>query len=297
MQINRMFEMVYLLLNRERITARELAERFEVSTRTIYRDVELLSSAGIPIYMTKGKNGGVSLLPHFVLNKTVLTDMDKLEILSALQAVDAVSLEKSGKAAQRLSTFFGKSNPEWIEIDFSGWSNSDEEAEVFNRLKAAIINKQRASFLYHSSDGMTKRLIEPLRLCFKGQSWYAYGYCTSREDYRFFKLRRIKELKISDEYFDRAYTSKIFDEGKTFKDDFVEIVLKVSHEMAYRVYDEFSEYEKLSDGAFRAKLIMPRGEWIYHYIATFGEHCEVLEPEDVRLDIKEKLKKTLSLYL
>lgn len=297
MQINRLFEMIYLLLNKDSITAGELAQHFEVSARTIYRDVELLSSAGIPIYMTKGKGGGISLLSDFVLNKAVLTDSEKSDILSALHAVDAVSLEQANSAVQKLSSLFGNTNADWIEVDFSGWANADEEAELFSTLKAAIIGKKRVEFQYHGSDGSMRRTVEPLKLCFKGQSWYLYAYCTVRLDYRFFKLRRMKELELLGEHFERPIPAKIFGGETAFQDDFVTITLKLSKEMAYRVYDEFSQYEVLSDGSFLAKLTMPKGDWVYHYLATFGQHCEVLEPKDIRLQVRDKLQKTLAQYV
>lgn len=297
MQINRLFEMVYLLLDKESITAGALAGHFEVSTRTIYRDVELLSSAGIPIYMTKGKGGGVSLLPDFVLNKAVLTDSEKIDILSALHAVDSVSLEQTNTAVKKLSSLFGKESSDWVEVDFSGWANAQEESTTFSALKSAILNKYAVQFLYHSGESSGQRVVEPMKLCFKGQSWYLYAYCRVRSDYRFFKLRRIKELTVSSEQFLRQTPGKIFDGSKVFQDDFVTITLKFSKEMAYRVYDEFSEYELLPDGGFLTQLTIPRGEWVYHYLATFGEHCEVLQPADIRLQIKEKLQKTLGQYL
>lgn len=297
MQINRLFEMVYLLLNKESITAGELAMHFEVSPRTIYRDVELLSSAGIPIYMTKGKGGGISLLPDFVLNKAVLTDSEKSDILSALHAVEAVSLEQANTAVQKLSSLFGNTNSDWIEVDFSGWANADEEAKLFGMLKAAIIEKKRVAFHYHSSERSMQRTAEPLKLCFKGQSWYLYAFCMVRKDYRFFKLRRIKKLELLSEHFERTAPAKIFGDGKVFQDDFVTITLKLSEKMAYRVYDEFSQYETLPSGDFIVQFTMPRGDWVYQYLATFGEHCEILNPEDIRQQIKGKLQKTLAQYL
>ena len=297
MQINRLFEMVYLLLNKKSMTAGELARHFEVSPRTIYRDVELLSSAGIPMYMTKGKGGGISLLPDFVLNKAVLTDGEKSDILAALHAVEAVNLEQTNTAVQKLSSLFGNTNVDWVEVDFSGWANADEEARLFNLLKTAILAKKKVAFQYHSSEGSTQRTVEPIKLCFKGQSWYLYAFCTVRQDYRFFKLRRMKELQPLDEHFVRTAPAKIFEGGKIFQDDFVTIQLKLSKKMAYRVYDEFSQYKTLPSGDFIAKLTMPRGDWVYQYLATFGEHCEILEPEDIRLQIKEKLQKTLAQYL
>lgn len=297
MQINRLFEMVYLLLNKKSMTAGELATHFEVSPRTIYRDVELLSSAGIPIYMTKGKGGGISLLPDFVLNKTVLTDGEKSDILAALHAVDAVNLEQTNTAVQKLSSLFGNTSADWVEVDFSGWANADEEAQLFSLLKSAILGKKKVAFQYHSSEGSTQRTAEPMKLCFKGQSWYLYAFCTVRQDYRFFKLRRMKELKLLDERFERTASAKIFEGTKIFQDDFVTITLKLSKKMAYRIYDEFSQYKTLPSGDFIATLTMPRGDWVYQYLATFGEDCEIIEPEDIRLQIKDKLQKTLAQYL
>lgn len=289
--------MVYLLLNKEFTTAGELAQHFEVSPRTIYRDVELLSSAGIPIYMTKGKGGGIALLPDFVLNKAVLTDTEKSDILSALHAVEAVSLEPADTVVQKLSSLFGNTNSDWVEVNFSQWSNAAEETNLFSALKSAIIGRQRVAFHYHGSESSLRRTVEPMKLCFKGQSWYLYAYCTLRKDYRFFKLRRIKELELLDERFERTAPAKIFGDETVFQDDFVTITLKLSKEMAYRVYDEFSQYEVLADGSFCAKLSMPRGDWVYHYLATFGEYCEILEPEDIRREVREKLEKTLAQYL
>ncbi|MEG0864757.1 MAG: YafY family protein [Clostridia bacterium] len=296
MQINRLFEMVYILLDKKKVTAGELARRFEVSPRTIYRDAELLSSAGIPVYMTKGKGGGISLLPDFVLNKAVLTDRERSDILSALHAVEAVSLEQANTAVQKLSSLFGGQSVDWLEVDFSDWSNGNEESKLFSALKAAILVKQRVAFFYHGSEGGRRRTVEPLKLCFKGQSWYLYAYCMLRKDFRFFKLRRIKEWLLLEEHFERRAPAKIFGEGKAFQADFVTVTLKISNEMAYRVYDEFSEYEKLTDGDFRVTFSMPQSDWLYQYLATFGEHCEVLAPEDVRRELRDKLQKALEQY-
>ena len=297
MQINRLFEMVYLLLNKESITAKELAMHFEVSTRTIYRDVELLSSAGIPIYMTKGKGGGISLLPDFVLNKAVLTDGEKSDILSALNAMEAVSLEQANTAVKKLSSLFGNTNTDWIEVDFSGWANAGEEARLFAALKAAIIGKQRVSFHYHSSQHSIGRRVEPMKLCFKGQAWYLYAYCTLREDYRFFKLRRIKELIILNDHFERSAPAKVLSGHPAIYDELVTVTLRLSKKLAYRVYDEFSQYEILPGGDFMVQFTMPGEDWLYHYLATFGEDCEVLAPGYIRLQVRDKLQKTLAPYL
>ncbi len=298
MQITRLFEIVYILLDKKTATAKELSERFEVSSRTIYRDVETLSAAGIPVYMSKGKGGGISLLPDFVLNKTVLTDGEKQNILSSLQAVNAVNLSGTDTALHKLSTLFGGANADWIEVDFSSWANSKEETERFNGIKAAILNRRVLSFRYSGADGRrTLREVEPLKLCFKSSAWYLYGYCRFRGDFRFFKLSRIRELCTADESFQRETPKQVFSGETGFQDSFVQLKLRLSPQAAYRVYDEFDTCQRQEDGSFIAEITYPRGEWIHYYVATFGSHCEVLEPQDVREAVAAELKKTLNRYL
>lgn len=298
MQINRLFEIVYILLDKKTVTARELAEKFEVSSRTIYRDIETLSSAGIPVYMCKGKGGGISLLQNFVLNKALITDEEKEDILSSLKAVSAVNIIKTDTALNKLSSLFGKSNTDWIEIDFSSWGQPNNEMEVFNSIKSAILERRVIYFSYSSTKGQcTVREAEPLKLCFKSGAWYLYGYCRSRFDYRFFKLRRIKNLIVYDETFERECKEQIFSGGNEFKEEYVKLKLKLSEKAAYRVYDEFDIYEQQEDGSFIVETEYPRGKWIFYYIATFGSDCEVLEPLDIRNGIMDELKNTLKNYI
>ena len=296
MKINRLFEIVYILLDKKTITANELATHFEVSTRTIYRDIEILSSGGIPIYMTKGKGRGVSLLPDFVLNKTVLTQGEQSDILSALNAVRVLSCNETDTAIHKLSSLFGGVGADWVEIDFSSWGNGKREIETFEILKPAIIHKKTVSFTYAGGNGVTTdRAVEPLKLCFKGQAWYLYAYCKGKKDFRFFRLSRIRNLTTTEESFTQLAPVKIFG-GEQFSDDFITITLKIAKKLAFRVYDEFEDYTQLPAGDFLANMIIPRGDWIFYYVATFGENCEVLEPLDIRLQVKEKLQKIIGLY-
>ncbi len=297
MQINRLFEIIYVLLDKKKVTAKEFAERFEVSIRTVYRDIEMLSSVGIPVYMSKGKGGGISLLSDFVLNKTILTMEEKSNILSSLKAVSSVDLSETDNALKKLSNLFGETNTDWIEVDFTSWYNSNEEKELFSSLKAAILLNNTISFSYASGKGeQTKRQVDPLKLCFKGQSWYLYGYCKTRCDNRFFKLRRIKSLSVMDVTFHRPPVVQVIREKEVFKEDFITLKLKLSEKLAYRVYDEFNTITELEDGSFIVEVIYPKGDWIYNYITSFGEDCEVLSPEEVRLDVKTKLEKILKNY-
>ena len=299
MQINRLFEIVYILLEKEKVTAKELAERFEVSTRTVYRDIEALSGAGIPVYMSKGKGGGVSLLPGFTLNKAVITEGEKAEILSALKAVDAVKPEGETAAMRKLGSLFGESRYDWIEVDFGTWSHKKSEEVLFHSIKKAIIEKKVIRFSYANSKGRTsEREVEPLKLCFKGEAWYLYAWCKKHEEERFFKLKRIRKLKLTEETFQRSCREAVLKkEPENYWTDSVQLKLKIAKEAAFRVYEEFEDYEELEDGSFLVEISFPGGEWLFYYLLGFGRAVEVLEPAEVRERLKGELEKMLEKYL
>lgn len=298
MQINRLFEIIYVLINKETVTAKELAERFEVSQRTIYRDIDALSSAGIPVYMSKGRGGGISILDNFILNKTVLTEQEKADVLSAMRAVDAINFSSTDSALKKLSSLFGENNSDWIEVDFSKWYNSEKYSEVFDNIKLAILSKRVIGFTYSSGKGeRTSREVEPLKLCFKGMAQYLYAYCTLRQDFRFFKISRMKDIVITDRHFDTVVTEPIFNKDNMFEEEYITLKLKISPNMAFRVYDEFDNYTVEPDGSFIIQTRFPLGDWLFPYIVSYGNACEVLEPLDVRETIKQELQKTINNYL
>lgn len=298
MQINRLFEIVYILLEKEKVTARELAERFEVSARTIYRDIETLSGAGIPIYMSKGKGGGVSLLPGFTLNKAVITEGEKAEILSALKALDAVKPEEKTTALRKMGSLLGESGYDWIEVDFGIWSDRKREETLFNDIKRAVIEKRVIRFSYANAKGqMSEREAEPLRLCFKGEAWYLYAWCRKHEEERFFKLKRIRRLELTEEIFQRTCGEAVLKkEHNNYETDKVQLKLKIAKEAAFRVYDEFEDYEELEDGSFLTEITFPRGEWLFYYLLSFGQALEVLKPVEVREQLRTELAKILDKY-
>lgn len=298
MQINRLFEIVYILLEKRKVTAQELAKHFEVSPRTIYRDIEILSGAGIPVYMSKGKGGGVSLLSEFVLNKAVITEREREEILSALKAVDAVRLGEEDSALQKLGSLFGESQSDWIEVDFGFWADGKREERLFQDIKEAIIGKKVIRFSYASVKGQeTEREVEPLKLCFKGEAWYLYGYCRKREDCRFFKLKRIRKLQLTEETFMRSCGVQVLKrQQENYRQETIKLKLKIAREAAYRVYDEFENYEQMEDGSFLVEIRFPKGAWMFYYLISFGRHLEVLEPEEVRKQLKDELNKILDIY-
>ena len=151
MHTGRLFEIVYLLQSRPRMTARELAKRFEVSVRTIYRDIDALSAAGVPVYAARGGGGGVGLLPGYVLDRSLLTDGEQDEILYALRAMAAAGM--GGAALEKLAGLFQKSGDGWLEVDFSPWGSGPAEKRVFATLKTAILSRREIAFDYYSARG------------------------------------------------------------------------------------------------------------------------------------------------
>lgn len=299
MQVNsRLFEIVYILLQKKKVTAKELADRFEVSTRTIYRDIEVLSSANIPIYASKGKDGGIGLLDEYVLNKAILSEEDQNQILFALQSITNIAGQKEEEILNKLSTLFNRKVEDWIKIDFVNWGKDRKNEERFCMIKTAILNKKSIEFVYYNSNGEeSKRIVEPLRIWFKDKSWYLISYCTKKEDYRIFKISRMKEVKILDKTFERELPEVEKEEKYNLKSVLLE--LEIGKEMAYRVYDEFEseEISKKENGNFIVKVEYPEGEWIYGFILSFGEHIKVLSPDKVKRIVKAKLEKTLKNYL
>ena len=296
MQVNnRLFEIVYILLQKKKTTAKELADRFEVSTRTIYRDIETLSTANIPIYASKGKDGGIGLLDEYVLNKTILSEEEQNQILFALQGMKKVKGQDEKDILEKLSILFNKKINDWIKIDFSNWGNVQEER--FDIIKSAILNKQLIGFTYYNSNGEeSKRIVEPLQIWFKDKSWYLVSYCKLKQDYRIFKIARIKEVKMLQEHFERELPKE---ENEQYNFKIIELELEINKAMTYRVYDEFESKEitKKQDGNFIIKVKYPENEWIYGYILSFGEYAKVLNPNYAKNIIKDKLEKTLKNYL
>ena len=299
MQVNnRLFEIVYILIQKKKVTAKELANRFEVSTRTIYRDIETLSRANIPIYATKGKEGGIEILDEYVLNKMLLTEEEQNQILFALQGIKKVAGQDEKDILEKLSRLFNKKVDDWIRIDFSNWGKDNEKEKRFNMIKTAILNKNRIKFEYYNTNGeKSERIVEPLQIWFKDKSWYLIVYCKTKQDYRIFKIARIKEIEILEEHFERELQKESKKEKHNFKT--ITLELEISEKMAYRVYDEFedSEINKKADGSFIVNVEFPENEWVYGYILSFGEYVKVLSPERVKRTIKNKIEKILKNYL
>lgn len=297
MQINRLFEIVYLLLERKSITANELAEHFEVSTRTIYRDIDVLSGANIPIYATQGKGGGIGLLDSFVLDKSILSEEEQNEILFALQSLQKLTTEEEEKTLQKMSALFHKTSKSWIEVDFSSWGKENTHKRKFEKIKQAILSKRVIVFTYFNSAGEeTKRRVEPLQIWFKDKAWYVKAYCELKRDYRVFKMARMRDVVILDELFERELPEGMENEEVHIK--MIDLKLEIAKEKAYRVYDEFERENitELENGNFLVEVEFPENDWVYEYLLSFGECVKIVAPEYARKRLKKKMMKMIRNY-
>jgi len=301
MRVNRLLEITTLLLKRNVIPAREFAERFNVSTRTIYRDVEELSSAGIPVYMIKGKGGGISLLDTYTFNKTLLSEHESDSLLLALKTLQATQYPEIDNFLLKLEALFNNSaSSAWVHIEFSPWGSIPNEENKFIEIKHAILNQKVIRFDYvDAREEKSQRQIEPMQMIFKSQSWYLRGYCTDRQDFRTFRLSRIKNLKVTDTGFKRRDTqiNQQQDEQPLPK-PLTRIKMKFSNEVTHRVYDDFDDelIIKNPDGSCHVTIDLVEDEWVYGFILSYGCYVEILEPDHIKQLITNRMKKAIQLY-
>ena len=202
MSDSRLFKMLYYLLDRERATAPELAAEFEVSTRTVYRDIDALSSAGIPIYAEPGRNGGIYLLHDFILDRAILSENERQEILTAIQSIFATGYAGGKETLTKLSALFNINTRNWLEVDFSRWGKRTYDNSKFEKLKTAVIQCKEIKIVYENTNSKrSKRIVQPLKISYKSKEWYLKAFCMEKQDFRILKLNRILELELLENTF------------------------------------------------------------------------------------------------
>ena len=281
--VSRQFQMVYLLLEKGRMTAGELAERLEVSPRTVLRDVDALSAAGVPVYTTQGTGGGVALLDGYVLDRAAFTDEEQRQLLFALQSLPG---QEGEQALTKLSALFRRGQEDWIQVNLSRWGAGEADSEKFQLLKKAVLERRTLTFDYAGSYGSTRaRRALPARLVFKGQGWYLQAFDLEREDYRTFRLSRMLSPQFTGEVFHRRLDPPDIDFSGDIPPLFrVEARLRFAAHMAYRVYDEFDQscVAPQPDGSLLVEAVFPEDQWLYGYLLSFGAGVEVLSPDALR---------------
>ena len=303
--INRLLGIVYILMNKGTVTAAELAERFEVSVRTIYRDIDTLSMAGIPVYTTKGRNGGISLTEQFVLDKILVSKQEQQQILAALASLKETGAHEGEEILGKLGDFFKEKPENWVAIDFSDWSG--RRKELFNQIRDAILNRHVMQFDYYGQYGeMSSRCVEPVQLLFKEYTWYVRAFCRTRQAMRLFKVLRMKRVVVLEETFTPRENIDYLPEDEQIMSDAnlkdrgetADITIWIDKKEAYRIYDRFEEEEitVLPDGNFQVQMHCLLDDWIYGVILSFGPSAQVLKPKFVKQEIYKKIKKMYKKY-
>jgi len=287
-KINRLLEIVTILLNRETVTAKELADRFEVSVRTIYRDIDVLSCAGVPVYTNRGNTGGISLLKEYTLDKALLTKNESESLLLAIKTMGAVSYPEADAIIEKIGSVFKNNQAhDWIEVDFESWSSKVNEQNRFSIIRDAIIKNQVITFDYINASGnKTTRSAEPGKLIFNANTWYLIAYCLLRNSHRMFRLSRIKNVQDTNQKFIKREMQE--HEEEVHKAPLIFLKLRCNEVVLNRLYDVFdSDYiTNNNDGSYDLAVTIHEDEWVYGYILSLGRSVEVLEPEHIRKIIK-----------
>ena len=301
MKIDRLIGILSVLLQEEKTTAPELAERFEVSRRTINRDIEELCKAGIPIQTVQGTGGGISIMDGYRMDRTILTSKDMQMILAGLRSLDSVSGSSYyGQLMEKIQAGSSEfiNGRDSILIDLSSWYR-ESLAPKIETIQDAIGLKKIIRFMYYSPGGDTEREIEPYYLVFRWSSWYLWGWCTDRKDYRLFKLNRMDMVVETDKEFicrrnaplPELSTEKIFPGG-------IKVKALFTQDTKWRLVEEFGPhcFTEEDDGRLLFAADYTDMENLVTWLMTFGAKAEVLEPTEARDIISSNAEETLKIY-
>ncbi|PGU10205.1 transcriptional regulator [Bacillus cereus] len=311
MKLERLLSIIILLLNRRMVQAKELADRFEVSIRTIYRDIDAINAAGIPIVTYQGINGGIGLSEGYRLDRNILTNDELAAIVTALRSIStSYDREQHQRLVEKIHSIILPSYEEEFQnktnrvlIDYSPWDGIEHLRPKLKLLDEALDSCVLVNFTYSNAEGeVSRRIVEPHVLILKGREWYLQAYCIEKEAFRLFKLKRMKELVINREktFIRRDATTQehIKSESQSKPSNVPEVVLRFKDE-ARHLAEEWFGIEALlpvEDGGWLIKKAYPENEWLYSFILSLGHHVEVLEPKHLRGIIANRAEKIAKIY-
>ena len=294
MKIDRLIGILSLLLQKEKVTAPELAERFEVSRRTINRDIEALCRAGIPIVTSQGQNGGISVMEGYKIDRTLLTSAEMQEILAGLRGLDSVS--GNGRAAQLMEKLSAGASTlipgaQNILIDLSSWYK-EALAPRIELVREGMDQHRLLSFCYYAPAGESRRTIEPYYLIFRWSSWYVWGYCRTREDYRLFKLNRMEEPVLGEPFEGRSAPLPDLGNERIFPGG-IRVKALFEPDCKWRLVEEFGAgcFEEQEDGRLLFHADYTDAENLLSWMLTFRDRAELLEPRELRDELQRELER------
>ena len=308
MKVERLVSIIMILLDKERIGAQELADMFEVSPRTIYRDIDTINMAGIPVRSTSGVGGGFEIMQKYKIDKKVFSTADLSALLMGLSSlsgmirgdelIHALAKVKSFIPADRAKDIELKVNQ--INIDLSPWMGNRNIQPYLEMIKTALQESKLLSFEYIAHHGnKTARTVEPYQLVLKSSHWYLQGYCHKRNDFRLFRLSRISNLKIQEETFAlRDYPKPTLDFTDILETMQTKIKIRIHKSVMDRVLD-FCSYEDFSpdgDEYYIVRFPFIENEYYYDILFSFGDKCECLEPLHIRAEMKRRIHDIAASY-
>jgi predicted DNA-binding transcriptional regulator YafY len=308
MRIDRMLSIVIALLQKEVIPARELAGKFDVSIRTVYRDVEAINRAGIPVITYAGNSGGIGLMDTFKLDRRLLSMEDFIYILSSLKGINETMDNKEiENAIDKISSLLPKDKLESVDtqlehivFDMIPWGYAKKQTQKVKIIHKAITDKNLIEFRYTGPDGKEgQRRIEPMTLVFKGSTWYLFGYCKKRSDYRIFRLSRIYDLTVLRDIFTpRAMSYKEFSQKNQPSEKPVRYILKFHYDVRQIVEDYFDEkyITVQKDKSIIVNALFPEGEWFLNWLLSYGDKVEVIEPTKVKNALRSAAERIAAIY-
>ncbi len=309
MKIERLLAIVTLLMSKRRMSATELAKHFEVSLRTIYRDLETINTAGIPIVAYPGSCGGYEIMESFTIDRQYVSLDELATLIAALKGVQSSAAERQvGPLLEKIKSLVstgsekrGTARSHPIVYDFNPWGHTEESMRRVNQLREAIESRQRVTFLYTKYQGEAqKRTVEPVTLILKGYVWYVYGYCEWRQAYRLFRLSRMADLMVQkDTFHPHQHTGEALKWLEEWnQEEQVMLVLEFSQSVHVRVRDMFrpEEIETKEDGTLLVKTMASHDEWLYGMLLSFGDALYVMEPESVRCRLHYTVKRMAARY-
>ncbi|HDQ45826.1 MAG TPA: YafY family transcriptional regulator [bacterium] len=308
MRIDRMLGITMMMLNRDRVAARELAERFGVSVRTIYRDLEAVNQAGIPVVSHSGNRGGYGIMDTFRIDRQFLTFEDILAMVSVLRGVNStLENQELDLAVEKIASLLPRHQADWmahysrqVVIDILPLGYTKRQKDRLKTVHQAVVEGRLLRFTYSNNKGeKTVRCAEPMTLIFKGYAWYLFAFCRLREDYRLFRLSRMDHPEMLDASFEKK--------DKAWEDAFdpdpsgvtmAHLKLRFSPAVRVRVEDYFEpdQIRTAPDGSLYVEVCFPEDQWIYSFLLGYGEHVEVLEPPHIREFLRRKAEKIQALY-
>lgn len=298
MKMNRLIGIITTLQQKKTVTAPYLATKFEVSRRTINRDIEDICKAGIPIVTTQGANGGISIMDGFSLDTTVFTEQELAAIFTGLKSLDSVSYSASAeKLAQKIGGSSAIRLADSMVIDLSSFYKDDLAAKI-DQIKQAINKSKCITFHYCYNKGEADKQIEPYLIVFKWSDWYVFGFCKERQDFRMYKLRRLWNLQVVDESFTiREIPEEKKQFGSHITDDYV-ITAVYDASVKYRLVDEYghNSFTEMEDGKLHTEWGFTTQKGAVEWFLSFGDKVKVLGPPEMVEIMKSTLDSMKNLY-